>query len=126
MQTHVAAALVFAADSKTSVAVCMQGELVRNCMRKSPAPLIDIGVNLVDHSFDKASMRQRFSCQLHCICCLLAQQHVPAVWPYSCSVLDATALSVHIRHLDSQSFYQVSVSTCSQHDGPLPDYHLAL
>uniref|UniRef100_A0A383W6X6 TatD related DNase n=1 Tax=Tetradesmus obliquus TaxID=3088 RepID=A0A383W6X6_TETOB len=30
-----------------------QGELVRNCMRKSPAPLIDIGVNLVDHAFEK-------------------------------------------------------------------------
>jgi hypothetical protein len=32
-----------------------QGELVQNCLVKSPAPLIDVGVNLVDHSFDKAS-----------------------------------------------------------------------
>jgi len=32
-----------------------QGELVQAVMRKSPAPLVDIGVNLVDHSFDKAS-----------------------------------------------------------------------
>lgn len=32
-----------------------QGELVQNCLVKSPVPLIDVGVNLVDHSFDKAS-----------------------------------------------------------------------
>eukprot|EP00775_Hariotina_reticulata_P014325 gene14325-51_t len=32
-----------------------QGELVEAVLRKSPVPLIDIGVNLVDHSFDKAS-----------------------------------------------------------------------
>lgn len=28
---------------------------MRNCMRKSPAPLIDIGVNLVDHAFEKVN-----------------------------------------------------------------------
>lgn len=39
------------------IALSWQGELVRNCMRKSPAQLIDIGVNLVDHAFDKASKR---------------------------------------------------------------------
>ena len=32
-----------------------QGELVQNCLVRSPAPLIDVGVNLVDHSFDKVS-----------------------------------------------------------------------
>lgn len=36
-----------------SCSACVQGELVRNCMRKSPAPLVDIGVNLVDHAFEK-------------------------------------------------------------------------
>jgi hypothetical protein len=30
-----------------------QGELVTNCLVASPAPLIDVGVNLVDGAFDK-------------------------------------------------------------------------
>lgn len=30
-----------------------QGELVQNALVPSPAPLIDVGVNLVDHAFDK-------------------------------------------------------------------------
>lgn len=30
-----------------------QGELVQNALVQSPAPLIDVGVNLVDHAFEK-------------------------------------------------------------------------
>jgi hypothetical protein len=30
-----------------------QGQLVEQCLKSAPAPLIDIGVNLADPSFDK-------------------------------------------------------------------------
>lgn len=29
---------------------------MQNCLLQSPAPLIDVGVNLVDHSFEKVGM----------------------------------------------------------------------
>lgn len=35
-----------------------QGELVQNALVQSPAPLIDVGVNLVDHAFEKVRHEQ--------------------------------------------------------------------
>jgi hypothetical protein len=43
-----------------------QGELVQQSLIRSPAPLIDVGVNLVDHSFDKvwiSLLRKRLNYQ---------------------------------------------------------------
>lgn len=42
-----------AAAAVMTKAKLSQGELVQNALVPSPAPLIDVGVNLVDHAFDK-------------------------------------------------------------------------
>jgi hypothetical protein len=42
-----------------------QGELVQQSLICSPAPLIDVGVNLVDHSFDKVWAGALIESQTH-------------------------------------------------------------
>jgi hypothetical protein len=70
-----------------AAALTWQGELVRNCLRKSPAPLIDIGVNLVDHAFEKVNTQSTW----HLLCGALQAEAAVAYQ-------DLNSLNGAIRH----------------------------